>query len=710
MIPRILLPLVFLSITVGAMPQAPSQDAVDDNRTDPKPQQPEIESLTDLHDKFETMKDPLLTMGDTGDRVRELQATLNMKLGGQPPIMLMHPLLVSRSKGPPGSEGKPTKQHRLAYSEHRDVAFQIRGDWTPVDKDGVPLKYAEGVDHLEVRFLKLPQGDNPLKLDGIFGQHTKVAVALFQHQQGLPVSGDVDAVTLDKLEPLVPTNPILSFTMSRVKPVFDPNQDYNPRLVKTFTSLLVTLSILLAAAVVYQIARSLANSTHFLSRWLFTPESSPWFTAMLENKFFRCGAQFAPALFIYLAGRLIFPAPEETDNVFPYLNTFQNWHLIVSHLGLAYMSLVLMLVGFAAANATNSVVNPDQKTENPIGSIIRAAKRVIGFLGTLLIVASLAGKSPFLIVGGLGAFMAVFMLVFKDYLLGLVSSVQIIANKVVRIGDWISMPKFNADGDVLKISLTLIKVQNFDKTISTIPTSAVLTESFQNWTGVERSGGRRIKRSILIDMRRIQICTAEMIERFQRIELIDDYLKQKESELEEYNRNHQVEASAVNSRRLTNIGTFRAYLDQYLRHHPALKDDMTILVRHLQPTSKGLPVEIYAFCDTTEWAVYEAAQADIFDHVLAILPEFGLRAFQELTESDADRPTAVPFLPKVQAGLAELESLVEAENHALADNSRTRPASRLQRIRKHISDLDLDKHFQAEAEGRKIILHHLEDH
>ena len=289
------------------------------------------------------------------------------------------------------------------------------------------------------------------------------------------------------------------------------------------------------------------------------------------------------------------------------------------------------------------------------------------------------------------------------------SSVQIISNKVVQIGDWIAMPKYNADGEVKKISLTLIKVQNSDKTISTIPTHAVLSESFQNWSGVESAGGRRIKRSILIDMRQIRVCTPEMIARFERMELIGEYLGKKKVELEEYNRNHDTKASPVNSRQLTNIGTFRAYLDAYLRNHPGLNKDMSTLVRHLQPSSSGLPIEIYAFASSTEWSQYEAVQADVFDHVLAILPEFWLRAFQDLTESAAAVPDSDPELQAVHVGLAEIESLIDSENRDSEERPRARPVARLERVRKHISSVDLSDYFGVELDGRKIALRHLKN-
>ena len=269
------------------------------------------------------------------------------------------------------------------------------------------------------------------------------------------------------------------------------------------------------------------------------------------------------------------------------------------------------------------------------------------------------------------------------------------------------MPKYHADGDVLEITLSLIKVQNFDKTISTIPTSAILTESFRNWTGMQNSGGRRIKRALLVDMRSIQVCTPEMIDRFEQIELISDYIQEKKAELGEYNRTHEIDASTVNSRRLTNIGTFRAYLEAYLRHHAGLSDEMTFLVRHLQPTSNGLPIEIYAFCKETAWTQYEAVQADIFDHVLAILPEFDLQAFQEICDATPDSSDqSLP--PELQAALAELDQFVVEVNSDLADNPRLQLAPRLKNVKKKIVELGLAEKIDADADGRTIVIRQLQ--
>jgi miniconductance mechanosensitive channel len=227
------------------------------------------------------------------------------------------------------------------------------------------------------------------------------------------------------------------------------------------------------------------------------------------------------------------------------------------------------------------------------------------------------------------------MLIFKDSILGLVAGVQLSTNQMLHIGDWIEMPKYGADGDVIDISLTTVKVQNWDKTIATIPTYALVSESFNNWKGMEESGGRRIKRSINIDMKSVVFLDQEQIEKFRKYHLLADYITAKEKEIAEYNRSLELDDSIVtNGRRMTNLGTFRAYLENYLHNHPKIHQEMTFLVRHLQPTDKGLPLEIYVFSKDQAWTNYEALQADIFDHILAIMPQFGLRVFQNPTGDD----------------------------------------------------------------------------
>jgi miniconductance mechanosensitive channel len=216
-----------------------------------------------------------------------------------------------------------------------------------------------------------------------------------------------------------------------------------------------------------------------------------------------------------------------------------------------------------------------------------------------------------------------------------VASIQLSANKMVTVGDWISMPKYSADGTVLDISINTVKVQNWDKTIATIPTYALVSESFNNWKGMEESGGRRIKRSINIDMKSVGFLTGEQIEKLRKFYLLRDYINEKEKDIEQYNKSLKLEDSEVtNGRKMTNLGTFRKYLENYLHQHPKIHQDMTFLVRHLQPTEKGLPIEIYVFSNDQAWANYEAIQADIFDHILAIIPEFGLRVFQNPSGDD----------------------------------------------------------------------------
>ena len=236
---------------------------------------------------------------------------------------------------------------------------------------------------------------------------------------------------------------------------------------------------------------------------------------------------------------------------------------------------------------------------------------------------------------GLGAFVAVLILVFKDTILGFVASIQLSSSNMIKIGDWISMPSHGADGTIEDISVYTVKVQNWNKTISTIPTYAMVSESFSNWRGMEESGGRRIKRSINIDMKSVKFCTAEMIEKYRNISLLSSYMEEALERVDKYNKDHNIDVSInVNGKRLTNIGTFRKYIEAYLHDNDKIHDDMTFLIRQLQPTEKGLPIEIYVFSNDQVWANYEAIQADIFDHILAVIPKFELRVFQNPTGAD----------------------------------------------------------------------------
>jgi len=247
----------------------------------------------------------------------------------------------------------------------------------------------------------------------------------------------------------------------------------------------------------------------------------------------------------------------------------------------------------------------------------------------------LLNRSPTFFLSGLGALTAVLMLIFKDSILGLVAGIQIAANRMLNIGDWLEMPKYGADGDVIDISLTTVKVRNWDKTITTVPTYALISDSFKNWRGMSESGGRRIKRAVNIDMTSIEFLGEEALGRLRRIELLKPYIEQKLADVESHNKELGVdETSPINGRRLTNVGCFRAYLVAYLKHNPMINKEMTFLIRQLAPTELGLPMEIYVFSSDKVWANYEAIQSDIFDHVLAAMPEFGLRVFQNPTGAD----------------------------------------------------------------------------
>ncbi len=301
-----------------------------------------------------------------------------------------------------------------------------------------------------------------------------------------------------------------------------------------------------------------------------------------------------------------------------------------------YMILMAIMVVVSFLNAVNDIYNRRDDSANvPIKGYIQVLQIIIiiiAIVWALSIVFDFQLKGFF---AGLGAFAAVLILVFKDTILGVVASIQISANKMMAIGDWISMPSRNADGTVLDITVNTVKVQNWDKTIATIPTYALVTESFHNWRGMEESGGRRIKRSVNIDMASVKFCTPEMLDKFRKIKLLSSYIDERQKEIHEFNQKHQFDDTVpVNGRRMTNIGTFRKYLEEYLKNNPKIHSGMTFLVRQLQPTEKGIPVEIYVFSNDQAWANYEAIQADIFDHILAILPEFDLRIFQNPTGED----------------------------------------------------------------------------
>ena len=300
--------------------------------------------------------------------------------------------------------------------------------------------------------------------------------------------------------------------------------------------------------------------------------------------------------------------------------------------------IIIMFLSFISAllTAVYTVYSEkEQFRDRPLKGLLQTVQVILYFVGGIIVVSILIDRSPGVLLTGLGASAAVLMLVFKDSIMGFVSGVQLSANNMLKVGDWITMPKYGADGDVIEVSLNTVKVRNFDKTITTIPPYLLVSDSFQNWRGMQESGGRRIKRSINIDMNSVHFCTPEMLEKFRKISLITDYIDGKEQELDEYNEEHHIDSSIwVNGRRQTNLGVFRAYLVRYLRSLPEVSKELVCMVRHLQPTDTGIPIELYCFSSNKVWVEYEGIQADIFDHVLAVIPEFGLSVFQNVSGAD----------------------------------------------------------------------------
>ena len=380
------------------------------------------------------------------------------------------------------------------------------------------------------------------------------------------------------------------------------------------------MAVLILAAMANFVAKRyiLSALTHIISR-----SKSKWDDAILGQRTLKRLARLAPALVVYVLTPF---ALESLDFAIAFVRSALH----------VYMLVILMLVLDSLLNTVEIIYQGFRASrEIPIKGFIQILKLVLYFLTAIFIVSILLNKTPIYLLSGIGALAAVMMLIFRDSILGFVAGIQLAANRMVSVGDWIEMPKYGADGDVLEVALTTVKVQNWDKTITTIPTYALISESFKNWRGMSESGGRRIKRSVSIDMSSIKFCDQEMLERFEKIRYISDYVEKTKNELQEFNREIDVDTeSLVNGRRMTNIGTFRAYVQAYLQNHPAINKDMTFLIRQLAPSENGLPIEIYVFSMDKVWANYEAIQADIFDHVLAVIPEFDLRVYQNPTGAD----------------------------------------------------------------------------
>ena len=393
-------------------------------------------------------------------------------------------------------------------------------------------------------------------------------------------------------------------------------EDYATTGARTSVSILIALAALIA----HRLARGPVLRT---INSLIRRTNTQWDDALIERGVLHRLAHLVPGLVIYRLAPLALVGHARLQE-------------IVDTGVQVYLVLTSMLVIDALMSTTVDIYRSTETSrEISIKGLIQFLKVILYFLCGVFVVSVLLGKSPFYLLSGLTALTAVLLLIFRDAILGLVAGIQLSVNRMVARGDWIEMPKYEADGDVLDVTLTTVKVQNWDKTITTIPTYSLISESFKNWRGMQDSGGRRIKRSVYIDISTVKFLDEQMIERFGKIQYITNHIERKKQELAEYNELNQVDLSHLaNGRRMTNVGTFRAYVEAYLKNHPQISQEMTFLIRQLAPTPKGLPIEIYVFCKDKVWANYEAIQGDIFDHILAIIPVFDLQAFQEPAGKD----------------------------------------------------------------------------
>ncbi|MGA5586424.1 mechanosensitive ion channel family protein [Pseudomonas siliginis] len=383
---------------------------------------------------------------------------------------------------------------------------------------------------------------------------------------------------------------------------------------------LALLVLLVIALVLGRVARYLILHA---SRMLGRQPALHWINDFRHNKVFQRLAQMTPSLVIQFGLHLV---PELSKTAMNFLG----------NVALAFTILFLLLAVSALLNALLDIyARTEHARTRSIKGYVQLAKMVLYVFGAIIIVATLIDRSPLLLLSGLGAMSAVILLVYKDTLLSFVASVQLTSNDMLRVGDWIEMPQVGADGDVVDITLHTVKVQNFDKTIVSIPTWRLMSESFKNWRGMQQSGGRRIKRSLFIDASGVRFIRDDEEEKLSQVHLLTDYMGRKKAELKAWNEAQgNVAAMSANRRRMTNIGTFRAYALAYLKSHPEIQPNMTCMVRQMQTTAQGIPLEIYCFTRTTVWADYERIQGDIFDYLLAVLPEFGLSLYQQPSGGD----------------------------------------------------------------------------
>lgn len=387
---------------------------------------------------------------------------------------------------------------------------------------------------------------------------------------------------------------------------------FNKTVSAYISEAIVIVFIFLAGFLTYFIAKKLFLK---ILKAVVAKSKTKWNNTLFRHKMFERLTFVVFGLVVYIA------AP---------LSSYEEW--------LRRIAFCLIVFGLLQAfdrflNVVNDIYRKSEASKTrPLKGYFQVLKIIAYIIGAIIVISVLMERSPLILLGGIGAASAVLLLVFQNTILGFVASIQLTENDMLRPGDWIEMSKHGADGEVMDISLHTVKVQNWDKTVTTIPTYSMVTESFKNWKSMQEAGVRRIKRAINIDMTSIRFCTEEMLERYKKIQYIQEYLTNKISDIEHYNQTRGTDFSnIINSRHLTNIGTFRAYLEAYLKNNPHIHQGMSLLVRQLDPTQYGVPIEIYAFTNTAEWNHYEAIQSDIFDHIFAVIHEFDLKIFQSPT-------------------------------------------------------------------------------
>lgn len=386
------------------------------------------------------------------------------------------------------------------------------------------------------------------------------------------------------------------------------------------TSLIIIFGIILLTAIVVHFILHKGVLRAFEKR--AQASSHLWLQIITQNKLFHRLAFTLQGIIVNVQAVLWLQKGSEAANILT--TCAQLWVMIYALL--SFFSLLDVVFNLSQKFATASQL--------PLKGIFQGIKLVSAIIIGILVISLLIGQSPAILISGLGAMAAVLMLVFKDPILGLVAGIQLSANDMLKLGDWLEMPKYGADGAVIDIGLTTVKVRNWDNTITTIPTWSLVSDSFKNWSGMSASGGRRIKRSLNIDTTSIHFLDEREQQRLIQVRLLKPYMDSRHQEISEWNQQNAADHSVLNLRKMTNIGTFRAYLQEYLRNHPRLRKDMTMMVRQLAPDANGLPIEIYCFTSTVVWAEYESIQADIFDHIFAVVDEFGLRIHQSPTGND----------------------------------------------------------------------------